>query len=282
MSSLQDDLSKYMTICRYREKSIQNEEKTETSQPSEDELDSTTKTFPVQEKQKRSASDVLLEINPRWEEMKRLYHFRMKTLLKIYYSKWFYQGLDWFEIEFLYILMEKLNYNQNWAERVVIPARNKIVGKRIAQTRRISQSSMEEIPIFEQISESVLAINLRGCDILRELSLRFDSLDNPTSAMDRMKLDLELLYSEEDFKSVWKLRSFQSLRDKLFLPFHARSLGKKGIKRNRIRGYRDGKGSAGDPTRTRLAREVDALFWSEKYFSKLDNFFDDLEKLSCT
>lgn len=249
-----------------------------------DNQDGTTKALSEKLNLEQDSTKTPFELNPRWEENRRLYRFRLKTLFRVYYSKWFYVGLNWNERELLLLLVKRLKLKEieNGLFLTIDEPIKEVSTIRVVQTGGWNDNKKEEIPTYKVVTPAVKAIHLVGQHVLSSLSEKYDSLYNPTSSFDYLGLDLKLLYSPQDFTAIWKLRSFQTFRDILFVPFQARSLGKKGIRKNRIRGYRDGKGSSGDPKRTRMARQIDVLFWSEKYEDKVKTFFDDLDVLSKT
>jgi hypothetical protein len=231
-----------------------------------------------------SKQKILLELNPRWEEKRRLYHLRLKTLFRIFISKWFYLGLEWYEKELLLLLTQKLpKVDCSVLNRVVYQSQSEIVGyRKIAILASAFENEGEKsLPIVKGKVAEITAINIVGQFLYCELEDTLSTLYNPTAAFDVFGEELfSYIYTLEEFRNVWKLRSFQSLRDTLFIPFQARSLGKKGVKRTRIRGYTDGRGSAGDPKRVKLARQLDVLFWTDTFETKWNNFYEDIERMS--
>jgi len=161
-------------------------------------------------------------------------------------SKWFYKGLNNQEI----ILLENL----------------------------LQRSPQELLPL---LSEPGVLLK-RGIELVFSLSCQ--AAKNPLYGLHLECLlgySQELLFSEEEFLAVWKLRSVQALRDYIFQPMPSveEHEGKTGIRRTRIRGYRDGKASPRDPRLTALSRTVDVLFHEEKYHKKWDSLFHELDGL---
>lgn len=186
----------------------------------------------------------LTRLAPDFERRRKMFNLRLKTLLRIYLSKWFFKGLQFHEFELVEYLLDRLGYNFEFLK-----------------DRRILYNTIGVI-YFAKIhfEDSLKPLDSKGWDLieLNEFTI--------------------LLYNEKRFNEIWKLGSVQGLRDFIFQPFQKEEHeGKTGIKKPRIRGYRDGKASPRDLTRIRLALEVDNLFWSERYEEKLASYYDDIE-----
>lgn len=198
----------------------------------------------------RKTTERLLQIAPDWSRRVKIVPLRMKTMLRIYLSKWFWQGLDYFEAEFVLLLMQRLP--GDW-------------------------SLIENQP-------SVLT-TLTGRSLYLKHCLEDDrsSLYNPgVNAMDWVDL-VEMIHSEPDFLALWNLRSVQSFRDFIFTEVTGHEHeGKKGIRKPRIRGYRDGKASPRDPRLTALARKVDQIFWETKFEERWQETEEELARLAST
>lgn len=190
----------------------------------------------------RRPNENLNRLVPDWVRRRRLFSIKEKTLLRIYLSKWFYKGLEWNEI----ILLESL----------------------LCRTRE------DFIPLFEKKKY----FQVRGIELV--FNLYSDMENDPIMGLHGEFLlgtMQELLFSEQDFYAVWKLRSFQSLRDYIFQPLPVEEHeGKRGIIKPRIRGYRDGKASPRDPLLTTLARQLDVLFHEEIHEKRWERLFGEL------
>lgn len=172
----------------------------------------------------------------------------MKTLLKIYLTKWFYIGLEWYEID---LVLQLLDYNLGLDSDFVTPQSLGKLG----------------ISLFLNLLEedSKLSFNNMGWKLLEVGNLE------------------EFIYPEDTFHQVWNLRSVQSLRDFIFQPVNlSEHEGKRGIRKPRIRGYRDGKSSPKDPTLTAMARQVDVAFFTRAHEERLEAFWQDVEALCKT
>jgi hypothetical protein len=204
---------------------------------------------PTSRNQVARLRDRLTQVAPDWQRRQKLVNLRMKTLLRIYISKWFYFGLKWEEKELLLLLLEKTNcYTGS-----------------IVNSYSINQVGLTYagLILVEDEEKSPAA---KGYSLAEEVG-NFD----------------ELLYSEQELTAIQKLRSFQSLRDFIFVEATGHEHeGKTGIKKQRQRGYRDGRSSPRDKRLTQLALRVDTLFWEEKFQTRLDNFYSDLEALCKT
>lgn len=172
-------------------------------------------------------------------------NLRLKTLLRIYLSKWFYLGLEWQEIELTMNLLER--FPELDSDLIRTPENLNKIG-------------------FDLIT---LRINLDQKQSVYNKGVYLEDFGNL----------IDYLLSEEDLNAVWKLRSVQSLRDFIFQPFsdHEHE-GKKGIRKPRIRGYRDGKASPRDPKLTALSRKVDQLFWTQVHEERWEALWNDLEQ----
>lgn len=196
------------------------------------------------------ASKNLVQLAPDWNRRRKLVQVRIKTMIRIYLSKWFWVGLEWHEVILLETLLDKFPVEFNFLEEYP---------NLFAETTGASHIAMLDI------EDSKRSLYSQGTVFLDYLDL------------------LDLLYSEQDFLAIWKLRSVQSLRDFIFKDFTGKEhVGKEGIKKARIRGYRDGKSSPRDRRQTRLARELDQLFWEKKFQEKWDSLEEELNTLSKT
>lgn len=194
--------------------------------------------------------DHLTRLAPDWERRRRLGNVRMKTFLRIYISKWFWKGLEWQEIEFVLILLDRIKDQ----DLDFLREDSKIL-------QRIGFHCCAE----DTLADRKTSIYSRGWSLVGWANL------------------LPYIFTESDFTSVWKLRSVQSLRDHIFVRVTGHEHeGKLGIKKQRIRGYRDGKASPRDPTRTGLARKVDQLFYEEQYQNRWDELETELKRYCST
>jgi hypothetical protein len=219
-------------------------------------------------------------LHPKWEEKRKLFHLRQKTLLRIYVSKWWYEGLEWEERELLLLLVQSCKVDASFLDQIVYEAENTITGRRTVYLGGHSSNTMEN-PEWKETCPPIRAICLVG----QVCYARIHEDLGVEAKFERKHYEIgqdliDLIYDPKDYTAIWKLRSFQSLRDTIFQPFQMRELGKKGIKRPRIRGYTDGRGSAGDPKRTKLARQLDVVFWSELYESKWRNLHEEIEAMA--
>lgn len=197
-------------------------------------------------KSKPSKSDTidrLTRLAPDFERRRRMFKVRLKTLLRIYLSKWFYRGLQFHEYELVRYLLDRLNLNFEFLSNIALSNTLGIV----YFCKLIDQDSKE-------------SSSKQGLGLLELAEFT------------------ELLFNEENFKAIWNLKSVQGLRDFIFIPFQKEEHeGKLGIKKPRIRGYRDGKASPRDPTLIKQALELDVRFYSEQYEKKLASYYDDID-----
>jgi len=202
------------------------------------------------ENRTKEITDTLTRLVPDWERRRRMASLRLQTLLRIYLSKWFYQSLEWYEVELVINLLGR--FPQLNAE--------------ILSPENLSQRRGIDVVLELLRLDESMPLNLKGvyCEGFGELHL--------------------YLLTEENFLAVWKLRSVQSLRDFIFVSFKPGSEheGKRGIKKPRIRGYRDGKASPRDPTLTSLSRQVDQLFWEQVHHERWNELWTEMERYSKT
>lgn len=201
---------------------------------------------PRSKTKKERFSDNLTQLAPDWQRRLTLGQTRMKTFLRIYISKWFYRGLEWQERELVILL-----------------------------ARRFKHDGLQWLVESE-------AITRKGAFFLSELFLSSEHL-NPECAADLLDGPselFELIYPENDFLAIWKLRSFQSLRDFMFVKVTGHEHeGKKGIRKPRIRGYRDGKSSPMDPTLIKMALEVDVMFYTQAEEKRWNDLEDEINSM---
>jgi hypothetical protein len=212
----------------------------------------TEKALSATETRDDTASNLLTQLAPNWLRKFRLGQVRMKTFLKIYISKWFWKGLEWYEIEFLLVLLSRVNDGKlEWFHNL-----------EPHNWRRIG---------------SILYLEMRFEDEEQPLNLVGWNLLEPVTALD------EYLLSYQDYNAVWKLRTVQSLRDLIFVPVTGHEHeGKKGIKKRRIRGYRDGKSSPRDPHLTAMARQVDRIFYENLFEERWNELETEIKRLTQT
>lgn len=259
-------------VTSYSDKSSQSESLGLTTKPSSD----TGKAL------KPEANTPVSYLVPDWRKKRELYSLKERTLTRIYFSKWFYQGLEWQERELLLLLLESQKISGKLIHEVIFEedmALNNSDPKKEMMDRVLRLTSKKSLK-----SQPIKAICFIGASVLSRLEQQRETSLNlrGTVRWENEEL-LELLYSEKDYNAVWKLRTFQSLRDKLFAKFvKAKQNGKAGIKKPRIRGYTDGRGSSGDTRRTKMARELDAWFWSDQSENSWTAMFEEMERLSLT
>lgn len=152
--------------------------------------------------------------------------------------------------------------------------------------RELGEYDLDKVVLkknYKITGQPILAINLIGESDFAGLSEKEKSPETKGAiALDWLPI-LEKIFSRQDFQAVWKLRSFQSLRDKIFCSFvKANQTGKTGVKKPRIRGYTDGRGSSGDTRRVKMASEAVAWFWQDEYQNSWEQLFLELETLSKT
>lgn len=186
------------------------------------------------------AHDAIHRLAPDWKRRAEIVSVRAKTIFRIYLSKWFWRGVEWYELELLLELARYLRLDlESWVPFDQL------------RDRRGTFLFLQEIE-----GDRKKPVEARGF-----LSTSWETV-------------AEYLYSEAEFTAVWMLRSVQSMRDFLFQPLREEHEGKLGIRKPRQRGYRDGKASPRDPRLTAMARQVDVLFWEEKFHQK----WNDLER----
>jgi hypothetical protein len=259
------------TVSRYHTKSSQSELLGFTTKPS-------TETGLAL---KPEANVSVSYLRPDWQKKRQMFNLKEKTLLKIYLSKWFYQGLSYEEKELVLLLCESQGIETYLLETKILDEKREVSGER--ELGEYEKDGIVTKKLSYKINSSaILAINLIGESVLARLSEK-----ERISAKGSIELEwlpiLERIYPRKDFQAVWKLRSFQSLRDKIFLSFvKANQTGKTGVKKPRIRGYTDGRGSSGDTRRVKMARQADAWFWQDEYQNSWELLFQELETLSKT
>jgi hypothetical protein len=222
---------------------------------------------------KSKASKDITSLIPNWERKRLKYRIRLKTLAKIFLSRWFYFGLKYFERELLLISLQRLNLEYPILEEVVIAP--------VFETRNVTD---QYTSTKNQVEKPVRAINVIGKSIFADLQEQdeLDSLNRKGFKLYDLSNLLDFIYSEEQLKAVWKLTSFQSLYDSIFQPLSYEQTGKLNIKKPRQRGYTDGRGSTRDPKRTQLAYRADQIFWENKFEDKWEEFFHEIEKFALT
>lgn len=197
----------------------------------------------------RKFSDNLTRLAPDWDRRRKNGQIRMKTFLKIYLSKWFWKGLEWQEVEFVNILLDRYHDTDlTWIK-----------------------------------SDRSLLINRKGFQVVMEMSLEDEKKSFYAQGIDLMEMadTISYIFTLTDFQAVWKLRSVQSLRDHLFVKVTGHEHeGKLGIIKPRIRGYRDGKASPRDPTLTKMARKVDQLFYEAEFEARWEQFEIEVKRYS--
>lgn len=132
-------------------------------------------------------------------------------------------------------------------------------------------------------SNRQLLVNRKGFHVYMEETIkdRKTPINLKGFALMEMADLLPYIFTERDYLAIWKLRSVQSIRDHIFIQVTGHEHeGKEGIRKSRIRGYRDGKASPRDPTLTRMAREVDRTFYEERYQTQWDELEMELKRYS--
>lgn len=214
------------------------------------EMDATEKALSSTDPEAKRFTDHLLRLAPDWNRRRKLGNVRMKTFLRIYLSKWFWQGLEWQEREFVLVLLE-----------------------------RTSDSNLDFL------KENPNHLNRKGFFVVLEMELEDRQRSWNLKGFDLIQVNnlLEYIFTEQDFLAIWKLRSVQSIRDYLFVRVTGHEHeGKLGIRKPRIRGYRDGKASPRDPTLIKMALEVDRLFYEEQFTKRWDQFEEEISRFCST
>jgi hypothetical protein len=198
---------------------------------------------------KATLSDNLTQLAPDWHRRLKQGQVRMKTFLRIYLSKWFWFGLEWNEVEFVHILLDRISdVNLQWISD----------NRDLLNTRTGVHVFAEETLIDEKRSIYNKGVNLVEMNDL-----------------------LSYIYTYQDYKAVWKLSSVQSLRDHIFVRVTGHEHeGKLGVRKNRIRGYRDGKASPRDLRRTALSREVDRIFYEDQFEERWRQLEEEISRYS--
>lgn len=192
--------------------------------------------------------DQLTRLAPDFERRRRMFNLRLGTLLKIYMSKWFYRGLQFHEWELVRYLLDRLQVELDF--------------------------------LNDKLLTNTIGIFAFANELNRLEKGSFNAMAWGTCELHQV---MEFVYSEKDFLSIWNLGSFQGLRDFIF-QFYPKEEheGKLGIKKPRIRGYRDGKASPKDPTLIKHALQLDVMFWEAKYQEKLKSYFDTIDAMAST
>jgi hypothetical protein len=227
----------------------------------------------IESKSRSSLTDIS-NLVPNWEKRRQTFRIRLKTLAKIFLSKWFYHGLEYYEKELLLIVLQRLGLHFPILFLEIIPS------EWIVRNRTDAYQKTEI-----QIERNVIGINLVGLNVLDYIFTQDEkrSLDQKGfQVLENLANLHQYLYSEDELYSVWKLRSFQSLYDSIFQPLRHEHVGKKHVQKTRKRGYTDGRGSPRDTCRTLLAYRADVIFWEQKFEQRWEDFFSDVEKLCQT
>lgn len=204
------------------------------------------KASPSPENQRTNVSNDLTRLIPDWHQKVKIGQIRMKTLFRIYISKWFYKGLEWYEADLLEALATRL--------RIEFPPEL----QREDLYHKIGYRLMEKVYHEDELE----GFETKGWKL-------FPWVEGL----------VHVLYTLEEFTAIWKLRSFQSIRDFLFTDADYESVGVKGLKKRRIRGYRDGKSSPRDLTKTALPRKMDVLFYEERFLDRWNSLKDEIEAM---
>jgi len=274
LAKVPDGSRRVKTVASYSGKSSQSESLGLTAKPSSE-------TGKLLVPDKKTTVTYLV---PDWKKRREQYQIKERTLLRIYLSKWFYQGLDWQERELLLLLLESQRISASLLNEVIFEGEDFFAYKNENPKDEMIKKIMSLGTKSKREFKSIKAICLVGASVLLRLEQQRETsiYQKGNLRLEHSEL-LELLYSERDFLAVWKLRSFQSMRDRIFAKFDkASQTGKTGIKKPRIRGYTDGRGSSGDTRRTKMARQLDAWFWSDSNEKLWEQLFEEMDRLAST
>jgi len=199
--------------------------------------------------------------------------------MRFYLSKWFYEGLEFHEQDFLLMLLSHL--------RTEIPLLKMEVVPPLTTTRNFSGKVPGSYDYQETnivLEKGITGLQLVGMTVVMGLKEKDEKTSFNLKGWELLEWQVpsleDLIYSENDYKAVKGLRSLQSLRDIIFQPMTVEQSGKEGIKRTRQRGYTDGRGGSPDSRRTRMARQLDTLYWNERFEARWDEFFTELETIA--
>jgi hypothetical protein len=213
-------------------------------------LDATEKALQSPDPEVRRFSENLTRLAPDWDRRRRQGQVRMKTFLKIYISKWFWRGLEWQEREFVLELL-----------------------------RRVPDTALDFL------RENQEFLNRKGFFVVFEMDLADQKRSVYARGIELIQVSelLEYIFPETDFLAVWKLKSVQSLRDHLFVRVTGHEHeGKKGIRKPKIRGYRDGKASPRDPNLIKMALEADRFFYETEFETRWNQLEEEINRLCST
>lgn len=221
----------------------------------------------------------LTRLAPDWERQLQKAETRMITLFKILISKWFHWGLEYPETELLVELGERLHID--------IPV------LRMKSTREVKSETVSvEVDFTCKGNERVTPAHRRFEETRsRPALLRVGKIFLTEEGLDAFSdpnwlyfLGLDRLYTEEQLRNVLRLASIKLVLSRLTKsgPIHEQT-GKLGVKRERQRGYRDGRGSPRDPRKIGLALAVDREFFTTKHeqrWKELDDLLSMIESVS--
>jgi len=162
----------------------------------------------------------------RFQIIRRYCGIKSKTLIRILFTKWWNQGLEWYERQMLEILLN-------------------------------STGILPEYCLLRECENSLL-------------STQVERLELEYSALSIWLTDLpKLMYSPRDLKAVMGLKRIKTFFEHAFERKGPEQSGKPRLKRQRIRGYRDGKGKPMDPG---LRDVIEA---NRFYYNLIENHLDE-------
>lgn len=156
---------------------------------------------------------------------------RSKTLIRILLTKWWEEGIEWYERLLLEILLQRSP--EIWPEYSLI---------KTCSNKNLSNQATQKGEEFD----------------LAEYFL--DDLP-------------KLLYSPQQFRAVTGLRRIRKLLSLIYVRLEPEQSGVPRLKRQRIRGYRDGKGKPMDPGRR------DIIAADQFYYNLIEGALDEFVEL---
>lgn len=176
-----------------------------------------------------------IRLYSRFQTLRKYIGIRTKTLVRILVTKWWNSEIRWYERQLLEVLLGASKKN----------------------------SVLPEYYLFRSLSNGNLKKQV-------EHYYHFEYQLYPEMWFPRL---FQLLYSHHQFNAVMGLRRIKFFFQCAFVKQGPEQSGKPRLKRQRIRGYRDGKGKPMDPG----LRDVTEA--NRFYYNLIDRMFDDYVEL---
>lgn len=169
----------------------------------------------------------VLRLSQRFQIFRRLIGIRSKTLIRILITKWWNEGVEWYERDLLEILVRSV--------KGVLP-------------------------------EFFILRGLKSSRLKDQVDTHYHWEKTQKWFFPQL---FDLIYSQHDYRAVCGLSRIKKFFDMAFIRRGPEQSGKPHFKRNRIRGYRDGKGKPMDQSLKDVAAAN--LF----YYNLIDTLLND-------